>query len=101
MFINLVILLFATEVKTETLYFILEIKTDLKALENIPDTAYQFETCQPYSSKDKCERTLLSNFLNERSSARKFRDTLLIESYLGRYLAQQFRCIEVQKIFVD
>ena len=94
-------LLFATEVKTETPQFILAIKTELKALYNIPDTAYQFETGQLYYSKDKCERTLLSNFFNKTSSARKPRDTLLIESYLGRYLAQQFRCIEVQKIFVD
>ena len=31
--------LLAAEVKTETLYFILAIKTDLKALDQIPDTA--------------------------------------------------------------
>ena len=30
---------FAAKVKTETLYFILAIKTDLKALDQIPDTA--------------------------------------------------------------
>ena len=91
----------ALPVKAEKLYFILAINTDLKARDNIPEMAYQFEIGKLYSSEKKCETALVSNFLRDNRTARKVNNSLIIESFLEEILMQQFRCVGIIKIIVE
>lgn len=95
------IIFVAPPVKAETLYFILAINTDLKARDNIPEAVYQFERGKLYSSEKKCETALISNFLSDNRTARKLNNNFIIESFLGKSLMQQFRCVGIQKIIVE